>query len=204
MLHSLRRALVGAATIFASIFATPSVGFADSDPYLGDVMPVAFNFCPRGWALASGGLLAIAGNEALFSLIGTTYGGDGRTTFGLPDLRGRHAFGYGQSPGLSFYPWGARPGQEQVVLQQGNLPAHNHELTLVSQGTNVSNSPVGATIFERNAGEDNAFTDTDSNLVPMVSNTIANAGSNQPIDIRSPVLAIYWCIATTVTFPSRN
>lgn len=204
MLHSLRRALVGAATIFASIFATPSVGFADSQPYVGDVMPVAFNFCPVGWAQARGDLLAIAGNELLFSLLGTIYGGDGRTTFGLPDLRGRHVFSYGQSPGLSFHSWGARSGQERVVLQRRNLPAHNHELNLVGQGTNVSNSPVGATIFERNAGEDNAFTDAATNLVPMNLNTIASAGSNQPVDIRSPVLAIYWCIATTGIFPSRN
>ncbi|MEL6203269.1 MAG: tail fiber protein [Pseudomonadota bacterium] len=203
MLNSLKRAAYIAATIFASGILMPTQSFADSQPYVGDVMPVAFSYCPVGWTAASGGVLSIVGNEGLFSLVGTTYGGDGVSTFGLPDLRGRHAFGYGQSPGLSFYPWGSKPGSETVVLNQNNLPSHSHDLNLVAEGTNVSSSPVGASIFERNAGAANAFRDTSTNLVAMSSQSIANAGQNQPIDIRSPALAILWCIALRGQFPNR-
>ena len=203
MLHPLRRALCAAVTLCASVFVAPTTSFADSQPYLGDVMPVAFNFCPRGWTIAEGGLLAIDTHQALFSLLGTIYGGDGRTTFGVPDMRGRHAVGNGQSPGLSFYHLGQQSGREEVVINQSNLPSHNHGFNLVAQGTNVSNSPVGASVFERNAGAADAFRDTGTNLVPMASTSVTGTANNQLIDIRSPAIAIVWCIAIEGIFPSR-
>jgi len=96
------------------------------DPFIGQIQAFGFNFAPRGWSLCDGQLLAISSNTALFSLIGTAFGGDGRTTFGLPDLRGRTAVHVGRGPGLSNITWGQRGGRENVNLTIQELPAHNH------------------------------------------------------------------------------
>ena len=106
--------------------STPKQAEAQSEPFIGQVMVVGFNFCPRGWAPANGQLLPISQNTALFSLYGTNYGGDGRTTFGLPDLRGRVVIGMGQSPGMSSYHLGQRVGAETVTLNTMEIPSHNH------------------------------------------------------------------------------
>ena len=99
------------------------------DAFLGSINTFGFNFAPRGWALCQGQLLAISQNSALFSLLGTTYGGDGRTSFGLPDLRGRASVGMGHGPGLSNYSWGERGGSETRTLTSLNLPSHTHNHT---------------------------------------------------------------------------
>src|SRR3546814_13601589 len=99
------------------------------EPFLGQIMMVGFNFAPRGWALCQGQLLPISQNSALFALLGTTYGGDGRTTFALPDLRGRCAIGMGQGPGLSAYQQGQMAGQENVTLIQTQIPTHTHYIS---------------------------------------------------------------------------
>src|SRR3954452_431305 len=96
------------------------------DPFIGELRLFGFNFAPRGWALCQGQLLSISSNTALFSLLGTMYGGNGQTTFGLPDLRGRSALGFGQGPGLSGYQQGQVGGEEQVTLSRAQLPAHGH------------------------------------------------------------------------------
>lgn len=204
MLPTLKRAIGGLAILLSSTTLAATPAQADSNPYLGDVMPVGFNFCPRGWAHANGALMPISQNSALFSLLGTTYGGDGRTTFGLPDLRGRQAVGEGRSPGLSDWSRGERGGAERVVLTVNNMPAHNHMVNLTPSTANLSNSPVNAMIYERNAGAIDGFTDQPNNIVSMRTGSISNTGGSQYLDIRSQTLAIYWCIATQGIYPSRN
>src|SRR3954468_23228168 len=99
-----------------------------SEPFLGEIRMFGGNFAPRGWAFCNGQILSIAQNTALFSLLGTTYGGNGQTTFGLPDLRGRVAVSAGQGPGLSNYSLGELAGSESVTLTSANMPAHNHSV----------------------------------------------------------------------------
>ena len=110
------------------------------EPFLGQLMLVPYNFAPRGWAFCEGQLLPISQYSALFSLLGTTYGGDGRTTFGLPDLRGRVPIGAGQGPGLSNYVLGAKSGVEQVTLTGSQIPSHSHAAS--TQSASESN-PTG-------------------------------------------------------------
>jgi len=98
------------------------------EPFLGQIQPFGFNFAPRGWAKCDGQLLPISTYSALFSLIGTTFGGDGRTTFGLPDLRGRSIVHIGNGPGLSSISWGQRGGVENIYITQANMPSHSHSL----------------------------------------------------------------------------
>lgn len=112
--------------VLGLFMATPTQSNAQTEPYIGQVATFGFNFCPRGWAPANGQLLSIAQNTALFSLYGTTYGGDGRTTFALPDLRGRATVHAGQSPGLSDYRIGSKFGAEVVTLNSQEMPVHNH------------------------------------------------------------------------------
>ena len=100
-----------------------------SEPFIGQIMMVGFNFPPRGWAQCNGQLLPISSHTALFSLLGTTFGGDGRTSFGLPDLRGRIAKHIGQGPGLANVTWGQRGGRENVTLTIANMPSHTHTVT---------------------------------------------------------------------------
>jgi len=104
----------------------PTAADAQNSRYIGDVMAVGFNFCPRGWIEAKGQLLPISENSALFSLYGTTYGGDGRSTFGIPEVRGRALIGFGQSVGLANYKWGGRSGAESFTAKVHNMPVHNH------------------------------------------------------------------------------
>lgn len=114
------------------------------EPFIGEIKIFGGNFAPRGWAFCQGQLLAIAQNQALFSLLGTTYGGDGRTTFGLPDLRGRAPIGFGTGPGLSARVLGARSGQERVTLSPQEMPAHSHVITNQSSTNTGSLSVVGS------------------------------------------------------------
>lgn len=108
------------------------------DPFIGQIMAVGFNFAPRGWALCDGQLLTISENVVLFSLLGTTYGGDGRTTFALPDLRGRVAIHAGNGPGLSSYNLGNKGGAENLTLMQSQMPRHNHSANLTFETTPIT------------------------------------------------------------------
>ncbi|MEM8488895.1 MAG: tail fiber protein [Bacteroidota bacterium] len=134
--------------IFGVSAVTPADSNAQTDPYIGQVATFGFNFCPRGWTPAQGQLLSIAQNTALFSLYGTMYGGDGRTTFALPDLRGRAVVTAGQSPGLHHYPMGARGGIETVTLSIAEMPSHNHPGTAsgVSSATATMTGTATATV----------------------------------------------------------
>lgn len=181
-----------------------------SEPFIGQIMPVGFNFAPRGWALCDGQLLDISSNTALFSLLGTTYGGDGRTTFALPDLRGRHAKHVGAGPGLSPVTWGEKSGNENTTLQQANIPSHSHVISHdlavgVATQTGDGDDPDGAVI---GAGAEiffagNADASMGGNSIQGSINA-ANTGNGQSFSNKPPYLGIYYCIALTGIFPSRN
>lgn len=162
-------------------------------------MMFAGNFAPRGWALCDGQLLSIAQNQALFSLLGTTYGGDGRTTFALPDLRGRAPIHAGQGPGLSPRQLGERSGTESVTLTVNQMPAHNHALQVYAESAKT------ATVANNVLG--NAQSETYSDQPPdgrMNPNAIGVTGEGQPVGVMSPFLAINFVIALQGVFPSRD
>jgi microcystin-dependent protein len=169
----------------------------------------AFNFAPRGWAMCAGQTLSIAQNQALFALLGTTYGGDGVATFNLPDLRGRNVLGFGQGPGLSSYALGAAGGQESHQLVTGEVPAHAHTLNATNNGqANGTNIPSSTVLMgsgygiEANNPVENIYGASPS--VAMAASAVGSAGSNQPHENRMPFLTINYCIALQGVFPSRS
>jgi microcystin-dependent protein len=172
------------------------------DPFLGQINAIGFNFAPRGWALCDGQLLPINQNQALFSLLGTTFGGDGRTTFALPDLRGRTAIHVGSGPGLSHYAWGQRGGHEETALLSANLPSHDHQL-MVSNNVATTDSGKGNYLAKKTLGNDLIY-ETAAPTRALGSEAISNTGSSVPFDTRSPYLGIYHCIALQGIFPSRS
>ncbi len=176
-----------------------------SDPFLGQISMVGFNFPPRSWALCDGQLLPINTNQALFSLLGTTFGGDGRTTFGLPELRGRIAMHAGNGPGLSTVQQGQKSGNENVTLVVGNLPAHNHTATL-NLGDAADSADVVGNYLNKSTGRTLFGSTTKSTIDDMESGAIdvGNAGSNQSFSVRNPFLGVYHCIALQGVFPSRS
>ncbi len=180
------------------------------DVLLGSIMTVGFNFAPRGFAICEGQLLSIASNTALFSLLGTIYGGDGRTTFALPDLRGRVPIGMGQGPGLSNHSQGERGGNETQTLNVNQLPSHNHVLQLsaaVQVSTSNPNSDEAAGGFLTNTSNNfYATAGTAGNNLGGVSasGTAANTGGGQSFPIMQPYLVINYVIALEGIFPSRN
>lgn len=177
-----------------------------SNPFLGQVVIFAGTFAPKGWAFCNGQMLSISQNTALFSLLGTTYGGDGRTTFGLPDLRGRVAVSQGQGPGLSNYTLGEQTGAETVTLGVAQMPSHNHNV-LANPGTPNQGAPTGnflaQTVVNRTGGE------TYTNTAPagasfMASSMIQSNGGSQPHNNIQPTLALNYIIALQGIFPSRD
>jgi len=180
------------------------------EPTLAEIRIFAGNFAPRSWALCQGQLLPISSNQALFSLLGTTYGGDGRTTFGLPDLRGRTAIHAGNGPGLSDRRLGSKGGTETVTLNQTNLPNHNHHDSVRANVTSSdSNLPNGRFPGVISAVDSNgtalaaaAYATTSSITIPA-GNT-GNTGGGQSVDIRQPWLAMHYIIALQGLFPSRS
>ena len=179
------------------------------EPFIGQIQPVGFNFAPRGWALCEGQLLPIAQNTALFSLLGTVFGGDGRTTFGLPDLRGRSIVGVGNGAGLSNIAWGQRGGVETITLTINNLPNHFHTVNEVQGGKVMfgSNNEAGGSIgnnFSSNATNNDG---ADNNVMGTSSTPAHNTnptGNGLAFQSRNPYLGIYMCIALVGIFPSRN
>lgn len=175
------------------------------DKYLGEIFQVGFSFCPVGSLEAAGQTLAINTNTALFSLYGTTYGGNGQVNFMLPDLRGRTPMGQGQGPGLSPRQMGEETGVESTTLTIAQMPAHNHLPRIsVARANADSLNPINNS-FARGASDtylDTAAPDPASLMNPgtVVSNTV---GNNQPISTMSPVLVTRFCVATQGIFPSR-
>lgn len=195
-----------AALLGTSALTVATPASAQIEPYIGQMMQTGFNFCPRGWAGANGQILAIAQNTALFSILGTTYGGNGQTTFALPDLRGRVAINQGSGPGLSPYSLGQVGGSETVTLTSANLPKHDHR-----GGIQTANAAANSKTANGNAlgvSSNNSFIapppDPVGNLMDRTMVQIAPTGGSQPISNRPPYLTVNWCIALEGIFPSRN
>lgn len=204
-----------------------------SDPFLGEIRMVGFNFAPRGWAFCEGQLVSIAQNSALFSLLGTLYGGDGMNTFALPDLRSRGPVGKGQGPGLSEIVQGEKAGNESVTLLTAQMPAHNHVVPAASASVSVSGA-VAVPVSTENAtvaSPANAVPAASSNSgrpfplyngAPSGSATLAPfnltlggsasspatetaaVGGSQPLAIRNPYLGVNFIIALEGIYPPRD
>lgn len=168
------------------------------EPFIGTIALFGFNFAPKGWAQCHGQLLSIAQNQALFSLLGTQYGGDGRVTFALPDLRGRAPIGFGQGPGLPSYEVGQVGGTPTVTLIQSQMPHHSHGVN--AGGAATSKLPAGNLPAMSTGGAAYGSTPSES----MAPGMVQPVGGNQPHENMSPYLAGNWCIALEGVFPSRN
>lgn len=191
------------------------------EPFIGQIQTFGFNFPPMGWAFCDGQIMSIAQNTALFSLLGTTYGGNGQTTFALPDLRGRSVVHPGTGPGLSNISWGQASGTENVTLITTNMPAHVHALVngqaIVNTSVLATNNGNGSNTTDNGA---NGFGDSGNmpeiyrespsgsnrvgGVTSVISGTTSISGGNIPFPIRNPYLGIYTSIALVGIFPSRN
>ncbi|MCK0127773.1 tail fiber protein [Erythrobacter sp. F6033] len=194
-------AAIAAATVSVSTPAHAQSG----TQFIGQVSAFGGNFCPRSWAEASGQLLPISQNTALFAIIGTTYGGDGRTTLALPDLRGRRPVSQGNGPGIGNYPIGGRGGAPSFTLVAANLPSHAHTGTVAaSPGPADTNQPV-RNGFAQSTGT-NAYLDGDPAVNNMHPDTVRinSTGGNVAVNKVSPFQTVRWCIALNGIFPSRN
>lgn len=169
--------------------------------YLAQIIMFAGTFAPRNWAYCDGTILPISQYTALFSLIGTTYGGDGRTTFALPDLRGRAAIHAGHGPGLSNRVLGQKGGEEAVALTVPQLASHTHQAYCQSAAGNT-NSPIG-NIWSTDAGTTSATYSSVSHNENMAANAIGPAGNGQPHDNMSPFLVVNYVICIQGIYPSR-
>ncbi len=196
-----------------------------SDPFIGTINTFGFNFAPRNWSNCSGQLLSISQLTAVFSLLGTTYGGDGRTTFALPDIRGRTPVNVGRHPGSSFtYYQGQMMGYEYVNVTTSNLPSHTHGAGITSTGGSLTVSKDSA---DKQTVEDGDYIASQPALgsYPQIYNgstpaagntaqvgsleieasiTIGNTGGSQPLANIQPVIALNFCIALEGLYPSRN
>ena len=176
-----------------------------NSPYIGQVFMYGYDWAPKNYALCYNQQLAIQTNQALFSILGTTYGGNGVQTFALPDLRGRTYVGWGQGPGLNDYVLGEMTGTETVTLLQSNLPQHNH-LMNVNTGVATGGDPTGAILSQGPVvgGATVATYSTSGANAVMNPGAVATAGGNQPVSILQPYLAINFSICLYGLFPSRN
>lgn len=188
-----------------------------ADPFIGQISIFAGNFAPRGWALCDGQLLPISSFTALFSLLGTTYGGDGRTTFALPDLRGRVAVGDGSGPGLTPRRVGERSGSQTVTLTAAQLPSHNHGLTMATtlpaRSDNADQHSPSGGVLSIPTVQGNPGLSFYSAQAPDTSIdgagvegalTLGNTGGGASHENMQPFLALYYIIALVGTFPSRS
>lgn len=179
-----------------------------SQPFIGQLAYFGFNFTPRGWAPCDGGLLLISDYTALYTLIGTTYGGDGQTTFAVPDLRGRLPVHQGQGPGLSNYVIGQKAGVESVWLTLQQIPSHSH--SLVAAATNPNASPTatpGSSVIFATGGPSVAPYAPDvtgATAQQLAANSINSTGGSQPHDNMMPITVGNICICLEGIYPSRN
>jgi len=177
--------------LFISSFSLQS-SHAQQEGFIGEIRMFAGNFAPRGWAFCDGQLIAVSSNTALFSILGTIYGGDGRTTFALPDLRGRTPIGPGNGPGLSSYRLGQKGGTETFTLTTQNMPMHAHSIPTFAVDPNGADFKQG-----------NAAVMTLGNAATGIINS-ANMGGSQPVNNVQPYVAIHYIICLQGTFPSRS
>lgn len=172
------------------------------DPFVAEIRIFPFNFAPKGWAFCDGQLLPLSQNTALFSLLGTTYGGDGKSTFALPDMQGNAPMHPGQGPGLSLHDLGETGGSETVSLLESEIPSHAHALR---GDANVSESPDPAANSLGRGSSINAYqTVSNQNLVSMAPEALAPAGGDQPHNNMQPYLTLNFCIALQGVYPPRT
>ena len=171
-----------------------------SDPYVGEIKMFAGNFAPRGWALCDGQLLAVSQNDALFSLFGTIYGGDGRTTFGLPDMRGRIPVHAGNGPGLTNRVIGQRSGVERVTLAERELPSHNHGAVAHSSENANTTSPAGTVP----AQPTHDFYVEDAPNVALHSHAVLAVGGSESHNNMMPTLCLNFIVALFGVYPSLS
>ena len=173
-----------------------------ADPFVAEIRIFGFNFAPRGWAFCNGQILPISQNTALFSLLGTSYGGDGRTTFALPNLQGNAPMFWGQGPGLSLHDLGETGGLASLTLLESQIPAHSH--TPMVQTTVATKSiPTGNTL-SRVSGATPYLPPAGAPLVAMAPEAVAPAGGSQPHNNMMPYLTLNFCIALQGVYPPRT
>ena len=173
-----------------------------SEPFVGEIRMFGGNFAPRGWALCDGQLLSISTNDALFSLLGTIYGGDGRTTFGLPDLRGRVPIHLGQGPGLSNRRIGAKTGLEKVTVTTGQLPQHSHPSA--TEGSADSGDPGAQRFADTSPVVVYGEAEAGGELGALASAATPSRGRGGSHNNLAPFQAIHFIIALFGIYPSRN
>ena len=202
-----KRLLSAGAALAVVLSATPAQ--AQIDQELGDVILVGFDFCPHNFAEANGALMSINEYPALFALLGTQYGGDGRTSFALPDLRGRIPVHVGTGEGLSTIIPGQRTGAEQVTLGVSNLPPHSHALKATDQGNNETD-PQNSSFSILTGNNQRAYTSSPNTaMTEGIIGTTGGRWNNEgydaaPVAVSSPTLPMLYCVAITGTYPSRN
>jgi len=171
-----------------------------ANPFIGEIRMFGFTFPPQGWHLCDGSLLSIAEYDTLYALLGTTYGGDGQVTFGVPDFRGRIPVHQGQGPGLSQYILGELTGTEDVTLTLQQIPSHTHSFLTSNNGgrtTTATNNFLAS-------GEDDIYTQDTSSALVGLTGVVTPDGGNQPHTNLQPNLCVNFCIALVGIFPSRN
>ncbi len=171
-----------------------------SEPFVGEIRMFAGNFAPRGWAFCDGQLLNVSQNDALFSLLGTIYGGDGRTTFGLPDMRGRIPIHAGSGPGLTTRKLGTKLGSEKETITVNELPSHTHEIK-ASTAAGTENNPTGKFL---GASPNVRLYRPAAPIVPLSAASISSVGGSQSHSNLMPSLCIHFIIALFGIYPSRQ
>ena len=175
-----------------------------ADPFVAEIRIFPFNFAPKGWAFCDGQILPISQNTALFSLLGTVYGGDGKSTFALPDLQGSVPLHPGQGPGLSLYDLGQTGGTETVTLLQSEMPVHAHTVGMANNGNGDSGSPVNNTWAGVPSGRGFLLAyHSGPPTAKMLATLIQPAGGDQPHTNMQPYLTLNFCIALQGVFPAR-
>ncbi len=196
--------IIAAMAMATTLTVVPTSSKADTNPYIGDILIAGYNFCPRGWVPANGALYPIANYTAAFSLWGTVYGGDGRTTFGVPDLQGRMAAGQGSGPGLTTRLQGQKYGASTRTLTEQNLPAHSH--TVYANNLDGDKPGPGGKLLAaappNGAGSETIYSDQPA-TTQMSSQMIANKGGGQPVSVADPTLVLTYCVALVGLYPSR-
>jgi microcystin-dependent protein len=173
-----------------------------ADPFVAEIRIFPFNFAPKGWAWCDGQLLPLSQNTALFSLLGTTYGGNGKSNFALPDLQGRAPMHPGQGPGLSLHDLGETGGSETVTLLQSEIPSHPHSMRAQTEPGDLAD-PTGRSVARASTGAPFQTT-SNVNIVQLAPEALAPAGGDQPHNNMQPYLTFYFCIALQGVFPPRG
>jgi len=174
-----------------------------ADPFVAEIRIFPFNFAPKGWAWCNGQLLPISQNTALFSLLGTTYGGDGKSTFALPNMQGNAPMHPGQGPGLSLHDLGETGGSETVTLLESEMPAHSHSFSANSVAGDT-NAPAPSVSLTRASNATPYHADQSTNLVNFAFQAVSVAGGDQPHNNMQPYLTLYFNIALQGVFPARG